>query len=141
VSSTKQAKRDGRDEGLSIPAQREIVLRFIQEKGWNFVDEYVEPGKTARNTERPALREMVQRIAERRDVDVVVMHKFDRFARNAGDHLTMKAAFKRLGVRLVSVVEPVEDNASGKMIEGVLAVLNEHYSDNLSTEVKKGQAL
>jgi DNA invertase Pin-like site-specific DNA recombinase len=107
-------------------------------RGWTWLDEYVEPGRTARNTDRPALRAMLDRVREHRDADIVVMHKFDRFARNAGDHLTMKAALLHLGVRLVSVVEPIEDNATGKMIEGLLAVLNEHYSDNLSAEVRKG---
>lgn len=141
VSTKKQGKRDGREEGLSIPAQREAGLRFIRERGWTFVDEYVELGISGRNAKRRlALQDMLDRIAERRDVDVVVTHKFDRFARNAGEHLTIRASLKRLGVDLVSVSEPIEQNASGKMIEGVLAVLNEHYSDNLSAEVKKGQA-
>lgn len=138
VSTSKQVKRDGQAEGLSIPAQREVVVRFIRERGWFYVDEYVEPGRTARNIERPALQQMLRRIAEQRDVDAVVMHKFDGFARNAGDHLTLKAVLRRLGVRLVSVSEPVEEDPTGKLIEGLLAVLNEHYSDNLAVEVRKG---
>jgi len=140
VSSQQQAKRDGRDEGLSIPAQRELVMRSILDKGWTFVDEYVEPGRTGRNIQRPQFQAMLDRIAEQRDVDVVVTHKLDRLARNAGDYLMTRSALEKLGVRLVSVAEPVEQNAAGRMIEGVLAVLAEHYSDNLSAEVKKGQA-
>lgn len=139
VSSKKQATRDGREEGLSIPAQRDLVLKHISDKGWTFVDEYVEPGRSGRTADRPALQAMLDRIAAQRDVDVVVMHKFDRFARNAGDHLSIRAALQRYGVTLVSVAEPIEQNAAGKMIEGLLAVLAEHYSDNLSAEVKKGQ--
>lgn len=139
VSSKKQAKRDGREEGLSIPAQRDLVVKHISDKGWTLVDEYVEPGRSGRTADRPALRAMLDRIATQRDVDVVVMHKFDRFARNAGDHLSIRSALQRYGVTLVSVAEPIEQNAAGKMIEGLLAVLAEHYSDNLSAEVKKGQ--
>jgi site-specific DNA recombinase len=139
VSSKKQAKRDGREEGLSIPAQRDLVVKHVSDKGWTLVDEYVEPGRSGRTADRPALRAMLDRIAAQRDVDVVVMHKFDRFARNAGDHLSIRSALQRYGVTLVSVAEPIEQNAAGKMIEGLLAVLAEHYSDNLSAEVKKGQ--
>src|SRR5579864_4617026 len=139
VFTKKQGKRDGRDEGLSIPAQRDVTRRYCQDRGYSVVDEYVEM-KSGRSAEsRRALQTMLDRLAECRDADVVVMHKFDRFARNAGEHLMMRATLNKLGVDLESAAEPIEKNASGKMIEGVLAVLAEHYSDNLSSEVKKGQ--
>jgi DNA invertase Pin-like site-specific DNA recombinase len=39
---------------------------------------------------------------------VVIVHKVDRFARNLQDLVTIRALLRRLGVGLVSVVEPFE---------------------------------
>ena len=43
VSTKEQA-----EGGYSISAQREACLKFIKDKGWDFVDEYVDRGESAR---------------------------------------------------------------------------------------------
>jgi len=68
----------------------------------------------------------------------VVVHKLDRFARDAAHHLAVRAALRQRGVRLVSVQEQLEATASGRLVEGIHALMAEFYSANLSNEVKKG---
>ena len=138
VSTKEQAQKGLSEEGYSIPAQREACLKFIKDKGWNLLDEYVDRGESARSAHRPQLQEMLSRIKKDKTINVVVVHKIDRLARNLEDHVAIKAILKRQGVSLVSVVENIEDTASGRLIEGIHALMAEFYSANLGMETKKG---
>jgi site-specific DNA recombinase len=69
---------------------------------------------------------------------VVIVHKVDRFARNLEDHVTVRALLRRLGVELVSVVEPLDDSPQGRLTEGIHALMAEFYSANLAAEIRKG---
>jgi site-specific DNA recombinase len=139
VSTAEQAEGDlAGGEGYSIPAQREACLRHIREQGWELVDEYCDRGESARTADRPQLQAMLTRIVERADVDAVVVHKVDRLARNIEDHFRIRAALKRCDVQLVSVTEKIEETASGRLVEGIHALMAEFYSANLAAEVKKG---
>ncbi len=138
VSTREQAEKGEGEEGFSIPAQREACARHVRDAGWLLADEYVDRGESARSADRPALKAMLARIAEDRDVDAVVVHKIDRLARNMEDHVAIRALFRRHGVALVSVTENVEETASGRLVEGIHALMAEFYSANLANEIKKG---
>ncbi|MCL5292489.1 MAG: recombinase family protein [Actinobacteria bacterium] len=139
VSTKEQASKNAEKEGYSLPAQREACLRHIRDKGWSYVDEYVDRGESARSSQRPQLQEMLSRIKKDGTIDAVVVHKIDRLARNMEDHVAIKAILKKHKVSLVSVVENIEDSASGQFMEGILALMAEFYSANLAMETKKGQ--
>jgi hypothetical protein len=68
----------------------------------------------------------------------VVVHKIDRLARSIEDHEAIRAALRRSGVQLVSVTENIEETASGRLVEGIHALMAEFYSANLSSEIRKG---
>ena len=138
VSTREQAEKGEGEQGFSIPAQREACTRPIRDGGWLLADEYVDRGESARSADRPALKAMLARIAEDRDVEAVVVHKIDRLACNMEDHVAIRALFRRCGLALVSVTENVEETASGRLVEGIHALLAEFYSANLANEIKKG---
>jgi site-specific DNA recombinase len=133
VSTKEQA-----EEGYSIPAQAEACRRFIADQGWELADAYVDRGESARTAERPQLQTMLARLAEDRSIDSLVVHKLDRLARNLEDHAAVRAAFREAGVQLHSVTESLEDSASGKIVEGILASIAEFYSANLGQEIRRG---
>jgi site-specific DNA recombinase len=134
VSTDKQAEKE-----LSIPAQLQAMREYAKQRAWVIVEEFVEPGASAKTSDRPALQRLLGRV-QRSDtrIDVVLVHKIDRLARNVYDHATMRALFKQHDVRLASVVENVDDSTSGQLIENIMASLAQFYSANLSEEVKKG---
>jgi site-specific DNA recombinase len=138
VSTREQAEKGEGTEGFSIPAQREACTRHVRDAAWDLVDEYADRGESARSADRPALQAMLARIAEDRDVDAVVVHKIDRLARNMEDHVAIRALLRRRGVALVSVTENVEETASGRLVEGIHALMAEFYSANLASEIRKG---
>jgi DNA invertase Pin-like site-specific DNA recombinase len=133
VSTKEQA-----EEGYSIPAQAGACRRFIADRGWELADEYVDRGESARTADRPQLQAMLARLAEDRSIDCLVVHKLDRLARNLEDHAAVRAALRKAGVQLHSVTESLEDSASGKLVEGILASIAEFYSANLGQEIRKG---
>ena len=138
VSSARQVEKDLTEEGYSIPAQRDACVARVRAEGWTLVDEYVDAGESARSADRPQLQQMLARIERDRDVDVVVVHKVDRLARNLEDHVAIRAALRRAGCQLVSVTENLEETASDKLVEGIHALMAEFYSANLSSEIRKG---
>ncbi len=138
VSTKEQAaKGEESSEGYSIPAQREACLRYIAEHSWDVAAEFTDPGESARSADRPSLKAMLTRIAEG-DVGAVVVHKIDRLARNIEDHVAIRAVLRKHNCSLVSITENIEETASGRLVEGIHALMAEFYSSNLGTEIKKG---
>lgn len=134
VSTDKQAEKE-----LSIPAQLQAMKDHAQRQGWKVVAEYIEPGVSARTSERPELQRLLTLVRDGDvQIHVVLVHKIDRLARSVHDHAVIKAALQQKGIRLVSVVENVEDSISGELVENIMASIAQFYSANLAEEVKKG---
>lgn len=137
VSTKEQAERGGRDEGFSIPAQREAIRRAAAEAGAVIVEEFVDAGETATNARRPDLQRMLTYIKSNR-VDLCIVHKLDRLARNRADDVAIHLALKEAGVTLVSVTENINETPTGMLLHGIMSTIAEFYSRNLATEVAKG---
>jgi DNA invertase Pin-like site-specific DNA recombinase len=77
-------------------------------------------------------------ISDSKNFDIILVHKFDRFARKIELSHRVKANLKKNSVNVISITEPVEDSPIGFFQEGLLELLAEYYVRNLSKEVKKG---
>jgi site-specific DNA recombinase len=137
VSTAAQAERDGDPEGYSIPFQRDACLQRVRELGLEVAGEFTDAGESAKSADRPQLRAMLTRLAGG-DISAVIVHKIDRLARNIEDHVAIKAVLRRHRCQLISVTENIEETASGKLVEGIHALMAEFYSSNLATEIRKG---
>lgn len=84
VSTKEQASKGGRDEGFSIPAQRQANARKADDLGARIVAEFVDAGESARSADRPDLQRMLDYIATHQ-VTYCIVHKVDRLARNRLD--------------------------------------------------------
>lgn len=124
VSTGRQAESD-----LSIPDQRKQIASFCAAKGWPLVAEYVEPGATATDDQRPEFQRMIERATEDdRPYDIVVVHSFSRFFR---DSFGMEMYIRRLakaGVRLVSITQELGDDPAQVMMRQVIALFDEYQS-------------
>ena len=54
--------------------------------------------------------------------------------------MAFKAQLRRKGIRVVSITEQAEDNATGRLLEGIIESVDEYYSENLGQEVDAGDA-
>ncbi len=137
VSTTRQAVGGADGRGFSIPAQREANRRHAHGLGALVVAEFVERGCSGRSVDRPALRRMLDYV-QTHVVDLVIVHKVDRLARNRADDANLTNAIHASGARLVSSTEAIDVTPSGRLLHGIMASIAEFYSQNLATEVKKG---
>ena len=73
-------------------------------------------------------------------VDVVVVHKLDRFSRNLMTTLDTLQRLERAGIGFVSISEAMDFTTPiGKVILATLGAFAEYYSANLSAETRKGK--
>ena len=142
VSTREQAQRGGHEEGFSIPAQRAANKRKAKTVGATIVKEFVERGASGTSTRRPTLQTMLryleEAIASGETIDYVIVHKLDRLARNRADDVVLNQRFDELGTRLISTSENIDQTPGGMLLHGIMASISEFYSNNLSSEVKKG---
>lgn len=142
VSSPGQVNTDYDPEGISIPAQRVACTRKADQLDLVVIDEYVEPGKSATEmTKRVAFQQMLARIRERKDVDVVIVYKLSRMARNRVDDAIVMADLRKRGVTLVSATESIDATPVGQLMHGILATFNEYQSRESGADIsyKMGQ--
>lgn len=68
----------------------------------------------------------------------VLVWKFNRFARNEYDSPFYKNELKKIGIRVISITQPIEDSPEGHLLEGILEHIDAYYSENLSSDVRRG---
>ena len=136
VSSEEQALKD-----LSIPAQRKAVRRWLDERPDHaLLQGFVDEGESAYApaNKRTGFREMVS-FCRRNDVNLILVHKLDRFSRNREESILFKSLLRKHGVTVKSVTENYDpETPQGFLYEGMIEVINEFYSKNLATETLKG---
>ncbi len=121
----------------SIDAQLRAIREYCRREGIKILREFKDEAFSARTANRPAFQSLFGLIAEH-PADYLIVHKLDRFARNRGDAAFYRAKLKEAGMRLVSVIERLDDTPESIIMEGILESMNEYYSANLSRETKKG---
>jgi site-specific DNA recombinase len=130
-------------EGYFLDAQDRAGRLYCEAHNWEIANIYRDEGRSARTddlTRRPEFQCMLAD-AEAGLIDVVVVHKLDRFARNLRVTLETLERLERWGVGFVSISEQMDFTTPiGKVILSTLGAFAQYYSDNLSTETKKGKA-
>ena len=122
----------------SIDAQLRAIEKYASSNNINIVKTYVDYAISGSTDERGQFQQMFSD-AKKKLFDCVIVHKLDRFSRDLRDTLNYEYELQKIGVKLVSVVEPTDDSASGFLMRGMKGVLNHFYLLNLAEEVKKGQ--
>lgn len=136
VSSTGQLTGHSQD-GYSIEGQREACERHARRLDAGIVREYVEPGKSATTTRRPALQRMLAELVELRPT-YVIFYDLSRVAREEQDALWLLAEIKRHGAKLESTLERIADDDTGLLVYTILAGVNAHRSRSDGRKVKMG---
>jgi len=125
---------NGQDPEMQSREIREYCLR----RGWALVGEYVDVGISGAKERRPQLDRLIAD-AHKRKFEVVVVWKFDRFARSVSHLLRALETFRALGVEFVSLSEQVDTSTpTGKMIFTVLGAVAELERSLIAERVRAG---
>ena len=122
----------------SIEGQLHDAYEFAQREGYLIVGEYIDRAQSGTKDNRRDFQRMIADAAKKQ-FQAVIVWKLDRFARNRYDSAIYKAKLKKYGIRVVSVMERIQDNPEGIILEGMLESMAEYYSANLSVNIQRGQ--
>ena len=138
VSTLEQTQTSTDDLGYSLRAQEEACRNEADRLGAAVLDVYIERAESARSANRPQLQKMLTRIREDQDLDLVIVYKVDRFARNRLEDGLLLADLKAHNVELISATENIDDTAEGRMMHGILATFAEYEVAKLGNRTEAG---
>ena len=125
------------NNGQDPAMQTRELGEFCERRGWTLV-EYVDIGISGTKEKRPALDRLMAD-AHKRRFDVVVVWKFDRFARSVSHLLRALETFQALGIQFVSLSEQLDTSTpTGKMVFTVLGAVAELERSLIVERVKAG---
>ena len=122
----------------TIPLQIRALREYAARRGWAIVLLVKEVGS---GTSQRELRESVLDAARRRDIDVVLVWRLDRWGRSVTDLLTTLQELDHLGVSFVSLTEALDlTTPTGRAMAGLLAVFAAFEREILGERVRAGLA-
>jgi DNA invertase Pin-like site-specific DNA recombinase len=122
----------------TIPLQIRALREYAVRRGWTIALQMKEVGSGA--SERQ-LREKLLEAARRREIDVVLVWRLDRWGRSVADLLATLQELQHLGVGFVSLTEALDlTTPAGRAMAALLAVFAEFEREILRARVRAGLA-
>jgi site-specific DNA recombinase len=129
VSSARQA-----DDGLPVDSQIEQGYKRAETLEADVLKVFTDAGISGRTDARPAFQDAVN-YCKAYSVDYFICWSTSRFARNQIDAGLYKRSLEKAGCRVVYVSIDIDNRTdSGWMLESFLAIFDEHYSRQVSSD-------
>jgi DNA invertase Pin-like site-specific DNA recombinase len=134
--------------GQTTDTQAVALREYAERRGFDVI-EYRDEGFSGSKDSRPAL-DRLMKDARARKYDVVIVARFDRFARSVSHLLRALEEFNHLGINFISLSESIDTSTPmGKMIFTVLGavaelernLIKERVHMGISRARKQGKAL
>jgi len=127
----------GQNPEMQLAELREYCAR----RGWEIAGEYVDTGVSGARERRPELDRMLAS-CRRRQVDAVVVYRYDRFARSLRQLVNALCEFDALRIQFVSLHEGVDTSTpNGRLVFGIFASIAEFERELIRERVRSGLAL
>jgi DNA invertase Pin-like site-specific DNA recombinase len=122
----------------TIPLQTRAMREYANRRSWTITLQVKEVGSGTSERER---REQRLEAARRREIDVVLVWRLDRWGRSVTDLLVTLQELEHLGVGFVSLTEALDlTTPAGRALAGLLAVFAEFEREILREPVRAGWA-
>ena len=122
----------------TLPMQNRAMREYATRRGWTIAMQVKEVGSGASQRE---LREKLIDAARRREIDVVLVWRLDRWGRSVTDLLATLQELQHLGVGFVSLTEALDlTTPAGRAMAGLLAVFAAFEREILGERVRAGLA-
>jgi putative DNA-invertase from lambdoid prophage Rac len=122
----------------TIPLQTRAMREYATRRGWRIALQVKEIGSGASQCER---REKLLEAARRREIDVVLVWRLDRWGRSVTELLATLQELEHLGVGFVSLTEALDlTTPAGRAMAALLAVFAEFEREILRERVRAGLA-
>ncbi len=122
----------------STDSQLLDLRRYVAERQWHLYREYCDNGISGTKDSRPALDELMD-AARKRKFDVVLVWRFDRFARSTKHLILALEEFRNLGIDFVSYQENIDTSSPlGSAIFTIISAVAQLERDIIAERVKSG---
>jgi DNA invertase Pin-like site-specific DNA recombinase len=122
----------------TLAMQNRAMREYAGRRGWIIALQVREVGSGA--TQRQS-REQLLEAARRREIDVVVVWRLDRWGRSVTDLLTTLQELEHLGVGFVSLTEALDlSTPAGRAMAGLLSVFAQFEREILRERTRAGLA-
>lgn len=133
---------DARQDEYSPASQLKLIRDYATRNGYFVPEEFVfyDDGISGTSTKkRTQFNNMIGFAKEKNPpFSAILVWKFSRFARNQEESIVFKKMLKKNGVSVISISEPIGDDAFSTLIERIIEWMDEYYIIRLSPEVKRG---
>ncbi len=127
------------DRGQDPETQLRQLRDYADRRGFAVALEFVDYASGTRN-DRPQFKRLME-AARRREVDVVLVWRYDRFARSTQALVNALMEFRALGVDFISYQENVDTTTpQGELVFGMMASLAQFESSLIGERVRAGMA-
>ena len=124
----------------SIDQQKMEIEEYAKKNNIQVIKYYTDEAKTGKRNDREGFQNLISDVCKTKDVECVLVWKTDRFARNTLDSLMYRAKLKKYDTKLISISQPIDDSTpEGKLMSTLLAGIDEYYSENLASNVRRAQ--
>lgn len=122
----------------------DMQLRELREyctrRGWDVAGEYVDEGVSGAKEQRLELDRLLGE-CRKRQFDVVVVYRYDRFARSLRQLVNALEASRALGIEFVSLHEGIDTSTSnGRLVFGIFASIAGFERELIRERVRSGLA-
>jgi DNA invertase Pin-like site-specific DNA recombinase len=122
----------------STESQLLDLRRYVQDRGWKVYREYVDNGISGTKESRPELDRLMAD-AKKRKFDIVLVWRFDRFARSTKHLIIALEEFRNLGIDFVSYQENIDTSSPlGSAIFTIISAVAQLERDIIAERVKAG---
>src|SRR3954452_9345446 len=127
------------DRGQDPETQLRPLREDAERRGFSVVGEVVD--RASGTTEARPQYHKLREAARKRELDVVLVWRYDRFARSTRALVNALAEFKARGVAFISYQEDVDTTTpQGELVFGIMADLAQFESALIGERVKAGMA-
>jgi len=148
---TRKSSEEGLEQDFnSLEAQREACEAYVRSQaheGWKLLpDRFDDGGFSGGNMERPALKQLMDKIRAR-EIDTIVVYKIDRLTRSLTDFARLAELLDQHKVSFVSVTQQFNTTTSmGRLMLNVLLsfaqfereITGERIRDKIAASKRKG---
>ncbi len=122
----------------SVDMQLNDLERYSKERGFKVFKIYNDNGVSGTKESRPALSELMND-AKKRKFDIVLVWRFDRFARSTKHLVNALYEFRNLGIDFISYQENIDTSSPlGEAIFTIISAMAKLERDIIAERVKGG---
>lgn len=122
----------------TLPMQLRALREYVSRRGWTIAMQVREVNSGGVRREA---REQLMEAARRREIDIVLVWRLDRWGRSVTDLLATLQELEHLGIGFVSLTEALDlTTPAGRAMAGLLAIFAEFEREILRERTRAGLA-